>query len=514
MNTHLLVRLTAPVVAISLLLLAVGVGTAWYVDHFLKRLATEVRVNAKGMRAGEELEILVREARTRLDHYLRNGKRDDLQKVFRLRSDIEHWLVQAERWGITAREKELTTRARNGLQRFWSELERLTDQASGPPAASQIRPLIDSILLPEVLQPAHDYLDLNEDEVEEAINNSEGFADRLFYALLLITICGSAAGLVAGFGFARGLNRSLVQLSVLVRDTAGRLNEDVGPITFSRGEMGELESVLRLISERVGGIVERLQEKEREALQAQQLAAVGQLAAGMAHELRNPLMSMKILVQGALAGNGSEDTDDGDWVGAGLSNRDLTVLEDEITRLEQLIQSFLDFARPPALEKRLLDVRSLVEQTVSFVASRAAAASVQIELHLPVGPASATVDAGQFRQVLLNLVLNGLDAMPNGGTITVGLATEADGWVTLQVADRGCGLPAALGERIFEPFTTTKPTGLGLGLSICKRIARAHGGSLTGVDRAGGGAVFTFRVPSTGVPAVWQNAESSMQNAM
>ncbi len=273
--------------------------------------------------------------------------------------------------------------------------------------------------------------------------------------------------------------------------------------------MGELENVLRLISERVGSIVHRLQEKEREALQAHQLAAVGQLAAGMAHELRNPLMSMKILVQGALAGNGAENG----WPATGLSNQDLAVLEEEITRLEQLIQSFLDFARPPVPEKRLLDVRPLVEQTAAFVAGRAATASVDIELHLPPTPARATVDPGQMRQVLLNLVLNALDAMPSGGTVTIEL-DERDGWLTLQVADHGCGLPAELGEHIFDPFTTTKTTGVGLGLSICRRIATAHGGTITGANRPGGGAVFTFRVPSESSSPVVQDAECTLQNAI
>jgi signal transduction histidine kinase len=278
----------------------------------------------------------------------------------------------------------------------------------------------------------------------------------------------------------------------LIRDAAGRLNEDVGPISYSRGDMAEVENVLRLITDGVGTIVARLQEKEHEALQAEQLAAVGQLAAGMAHELRNPLMSMKILVQGALAGSCGENQESE----ARLSSRDLSVLEEEITRLEQLVQSFFDFARPPVPEKQLLDLRPLIEKTIAFVERRAAASSARIELLLPSTPLSATVDPGQFRQVLLNLVLNAVDALPNGGTITVELASESDRWLTLQVADSGCGLPTELGTRIFDPFTTTKATGLGLGLSICKRIAAAHGGTITGANQAVGGAVFTLRLPS------------------
>ncbi|HKI31035.1 MAG TPA: ATP-binding protein, partial [Gemmataceae bacterium] len=234
-------------------------------------------------------------------------------------------------------------------------------------------------------------------------------------------------------------------------------------------------------------------------LLAEQLAAVGQLAAGMAHELRNPLTSMKLLVQGAQAGASGEGGGADAWAAPGLSSRDLSVLEEEITRLEQLVQSFLDFAQPPKPEKRALDVLPLIEQTLAFVAGRAAAASTRIEFTSTARPAITSVDPGQFRQVLLNLVLNALDAMAGGGAITVTLEREGESWLTLRVLDQGSGLPAALGERIFDPFTTTKETGLGLGLSICRRIAAAHGGTLTGANRAGGGAVFTLRLPAAQV---------------
>jgi two-component system, NtrC family, sensor histidine kinase HydH len=492
MTTRLILRMTAPVVALSLLLLTGGVVTAWFVQRWQKAVTYDLRVNVSGVRAAEELEILVREARTRLDYFLITGDSRYLAQVPELRSETERWLAEAERWADTAREQQLVSRVRQGHRLFWSELERITAQVPRPEQATAVRRLIDNVIVREMVEPTHEFLDLNEVQVEEAIAGHQAFGDRLIYGLLILGTCGSAAGVVAGFGFARRLSRSLVQLSVLIRDAAGRLEAGVGPITFPRGDLGELEVVLRLIGERVGTIVQRLQQKEHEVLRAEQMAAVGQLAAGMAHELRNPLTSMKLLVQGAMAAPAAD-------VGAAnlnLGSRDLIVLEEEITRLEQLIQSFLDFARPPKLEKRILDVRPLVEQTLAFVAGRAAAAAAKIELDAPPRPARAAVDAGQFRQILLNLVLNALDAIPDGGSIRVVVEYEGDTWLTLRVADDGSGLPAALGERIFEPFTTTKETGLGLGLSICKRIAEAHGGSLSGSSRAEGGAVFTLRLPA------------------
>jgi signal transduction histidine kinase len=485
MNARLIIRMTAPIVAISLLLLAVAVGSAWHVQRWQKAVNRDLRVTVSGLRAAEELEILVREARTRLDHFLITSDRKYLAQVPDLHAETEHWLGEAERWGLSPHERQLMTQVRKGHEHFWRELHASTNQVSSTGLPDQIRRLI-AILVKEVLEPAHEYLDVTELDAESSIEENQVFADRLVYVLLLLGTCGSAAGLVAGLGFARGLSRSLIQLSVLIRDTAGRLGPGVEAITFSRGDLGELENVLRLIADRVAAIVERLQQQEHEVLRAEQLAAVGQLAAGMAHELRNPLTSMKLLVQGALAGPAEE---------RGLSNRDLSVMEEEITRLERLVQSFLDFARPPQPEKRVVDVRPLVEQTLAFTAARAAAASAQVEFLAPPEPVRAAVDTAQFRQVLLNLVLNALDALPAEGTIVVGLESAPDGWLVLQVADSGCGLPAALGDRIFDPFTTTRETGLGLGLSICKRIAAAHGGTLTAANRPGGGAVFTLRLP-------------------
>ena len=103
----------------------------------------------------------------------------------------------------------------------------------------------------------------------------------------------------------------------------------------------------------------------------------------------------------------------------------------------------------------------------------------------------------QFRQVMLNLLLNALEAVPDGGGVEVELeAAEGEGrWLTVRVADTGPGLPEGLGDGIFRPFVSTKGTGMGLGLSICKRIVEAHGGAISAADRPGGGAVFEVRLP-------------------
>jgi signal transduction histidine kinase len=335
-----------------------------------------------------------------------------------------------------------------------------------------------------VQDPTQKYLDLNEAEVEKATARNQDFADRLVYILLLLGTCGSGAGMLAGFALARGFTRSLIQLSVPIRDAAGRLDEVVGPVTFTGGDFKQMESGLRQIADRIGAVVDRLRQSEREVLRAEQFAAAGQMAAGMAHELRNPLTSMKILVQAAQASND-----------ATLRGRDLVVLEEEISRLERLVHTFLQFARPPQPEKTVCDIQNLVKDVLELTAAQAARVGTELVSALPSAPSLAEVDADQVRQVLLNLVLNALDAQAEGGAIRVAIVNGPDDWITVQVEDTGPGLPAELGNRIFTPFVTTKQTGLGLGLSISKRIVEAHGGEIAGANRTAGGAVFTVRLP-------------------
>jgi signal transduction histidine kinase len=240
----------------------------------------------------------------------------------------------------------------------------------------------------------------------------------------------------------------------------------------------------------IGSVVERLQRSQREALRAEQLAAVGQMAAGIAHELRNPLMSMKILVQSAAAQS----------TAVSLGGRDLAVLEEEIVRLERLTHTFLDFARPPQLDKRPFELQSLLQDTVALLSGRAHEQEVGIHCESPSVPVLIEADCGQIRQVVLNLLLNALEAVPHDGQICVRLETTrrtatAPRGAVIHVSDSGPGLPADLGEEIFTPFVSTKATGIGLGLSICKRIVEAHGGEITASNRPEGGATFLVHLP-------------------
>jgi len=293
---------------------------------------------------------------------------------------------------------------------------------------------------------------------------------------------GGIAGLVLGYGVAQGLARSIRKLHVQLRDAAGKLGPDLHAIVLTEdGDFGGLHAEIDRLSERIERVVHDLQARELEVLRADQLAAVGQLAAGVAHEIRNPLTSIKLLVQAGLQ--------EGEEVGG----EDLRVIEGEVRRMERSLNTFLEFARPPKLQRTVVALGPLVAGVFGLLRVRAERLKVELAVDLPAGVVVAA-DPEQLRQVLVNLGLNAVDAMPTGGLLRVSVRTRS-GAVEIAVTDTGHGIPPAVMPRLFTPFTSSKETGLGLGLVISRRIVEDHGGTLTASNRSSGGAEFIVRLP-------------------
>lgn len=225
---------------------------------------------------------------------------------------------------------------------------------------------------------------------------------------------------------------------------------------------------------------------ERHLLRAEQLMAIGQVAAGVAHELRNPLTSIKGLVQVNLR----------EAQANGVPADDLAVIEHEVRRMERTLQTFLDFARPPTPNRQPLNLVDVVERVLAVVAGRAK--KQQVVIHVTPSPDAAQVhaDRDQLQQLLLNLVLNSFDAMPGGGRIEIDLGPARDGFVEMTVRDTGPGIAPHILPKVFETFVSGKETGVGLGLPLSKRIAEDHGGDLTVYNLPGGGACFVLRLPA------------------
>lgn len=499
-------KIAAPMVGLGVFLLGLGVFAAWKVHEQQRGTSDLIAREVHGIIAATDLHLSMRELRYQLNLFLRTRDRQHLEKAMALESEIESRLARAREVIHDAPELTLLGRVDAGYRRFLTEfgeiledvLTRANGESFGRPLeiATQhlaaLTDLSDVLITDEILEPIHALLEVNQQVVTRTNEVSEAVAQHLVVGFLLLGISGGAAGLLMGTAISRAIGKSIVQLIVSVRGVAGRLSDVSGPVTFSHvGDLSGIESSLLAMEKDIAAVVERLQRSETERLRNEQLAHVGQLAAGMAHELRNPLMPMKMLVQAAL-----ERSDD-----SGLRGRSLEVVNGEIARLEGAIQMFLDFARPPALAKTPSDVRQIVSSALDLLSARAERQAVTVEWIPNPEPAIAHVDAVQIRQLLLNLLLNAIDALPDGGVVSVVVdrndddATGHDPWVTVRIRDSGSGVPPHILPVVFDPFVTTKETGTGLGLPISARIAEAHGGSLTVSNLPSGGAEFTLRIP-------------------
>jgi PAS domain S-box-containing protein len=233
--------------------------------------------------------------------------------------------------------------------------------------------------------------------------------------------------------------------------------------------------------------MDRLKETEAQLVQAAKLAAVGELAAGVAHELNNPLTS--ILGFTALLLNTTS-------LGSPVRH-DLEIVAKQARRAREIVRNLLGFARQTKPQRLPADVNPLVCQTLDLVRQHLENSGVVIEEDYNPDLGLLTLDAGQMRQVFLNLITNAAYAMPEGGKLRMHTARLGDE-VAVSISDTGGGIPAEIQDRIFEPFFTTKPVGqgTGLGLSISLGIVREHGGRITVESQVGQGSTFTVWLPA------------------
>jgi two-component system cell cycle sensor histidine kinase/response regulator CckA len=238
--------------------------------------------------------------------------------------------------------------------------------------------------------------------------------------------------------------------------------------------------------------MEQLKATQAQVIQAAKLAAVGELAAGVAHEINNPLTSILGFAELLLGG-----------LPADVPFRpDLETIARQAMRARDIVRNLLDFARQGQLERQPSDVNQVVQQTLDLIREHMEKSGVAIEEQYAPHLGSLSLNIGQMKQVFLNLINNAAQAMPHGGKLRVATAQVGDE-VVVTVSDTGTGIPPEILDRIFDPFFTTKPTGqgTGLGLSVSLGIVQEHGGRITvenrpASDSGTSGSTFSVWLPS------------------
>jgi signal transduction histidine kinase len=248
-----------------------------------------------------------------------------------------------------------------------------------------------------------------------------------------------------------------------------------------------LRSSHELLAGEVRRLRDELHEKNRELARRERLAALGEMAAGVAHEIRNPLGGIELyasLLERDLADR-PRQREIAAKISAGVRN------------LEAIVGDILAFAGDGVPKRRRVSAAELVRSVLAHVGPRAHGQGVEFAVDPGLSEQAFSVDSAQMERALLNLVINALDAIGHGGRIWIRASgtNDEERMARLVVEDNGPGIPSELRQRVFHPFFTTKETGTGLGLAIVHRIVEAHGGRITIGQREGGGASFVMVLP-------------------
>ena len=282
---------------------------------------------------------------------------------------------------------------------------------------------------------------------------------------------------------------------MLVGLSAKALDEQLGqfqmPVRWSALQVAVLcVAILAVFSAYIVFLNERTRALHAQLEEESRMAYVGTLAASIAHEVRNPLSSVKMNVQ--MMEKRLERLADPDEVE--YFHGKVERIKGEVDRLEDSISHFLAFARPAPLRARMVLLNEVVDNVLEFLHPQCQSRNIRLVRDYARSLPDVELDPGQFAQAVQNLVLNAVQALDRGGRITVTTAT-ADGGVALSVADDGPGIPADTQHKIFDVFFTTREGGTGLGLNIVSRIVEEHRGKLTIDSKPGEGATFRIELP-------------------
>jgi signal transduction histidine kinase len=255
--------------------------------------------------------------------------------------------------------------------------------------------------------------------------------------------------------------------------------------------MGYRQQVQRFqeLSENLSEANRNLKQAQAEARRAERLAALGQLSAGLAHEIRNPLGVIKGSAEILNQKLGASEP---------LAQELAGYIYTEVNRLGALVSRFLEFARPERLDLHAEDLPMVMEKSIRAVEQQGASARVQVHRDYAPGMPQVRIDSELCEHAFTNLLLNACEAMGEaGGELKINIHPEHEGsQVTVDIEDSGPGVPMEMKEQIFNPFVTTKKTGVGLGLAIVSKIVDAHGGTVNLTSKTGQGACFRITLPA------------------
>lgn len=302
-----------------------------------------------------------------------------------------------------------------------------------------------------------------------------------------ITLVGIIFTLIISYFLAGGILKPIENL-IFASGELSRGNFDYQIKNISKDEIGKLAETFNFMADSLKARDEKLKETTKEQLmRSEKLASIGRLAAGVAHEINNPLTGILTFSHLLLKKKSPDDPE----------REKLQTIINETTRCRTIVKGLLDFARQTTPEKKLADLNEIIEYTLSLVERHASFQNVKIIREFTPSLPKVKVDLNQIQQVFMNIIINAQEAMPEGGTLAIKSSVTGDGFIEVKFTDSGCGIPEENMDKLFDPFFTTKHEGkgTGLGLAVSYGIIERHQGNIEIQSRLNKGTTVIVRLP-------------------
>jgi len=468
--------------ALLMVSLAGGGSTIWYTYHIQDHLVAILDTHISAYRDAETLEIALVNQKGFVTYYFMDRDPDWLRQLGEHRQIFLQRLEKVRRAATDPEQRRIIDQIDNQYKRYVEaknqaiDLYKKGETTVGTALHSQARQRFDDLLhLCEAFKNIHTGL----------LAETQGLSLVKAQQLRIVAMTGLGTSVL----FSLMLALVLIQEILRPLDRLARETSPAGQSLPTADVVKTLRQSVHGLMQDINTIHSELEKSQEHLVQAEKMALVGRLAAGMAHSIRNPFTSVQMRLFSLRRTLELDHT----------QKEDLDVISTEIRHIDTIVQNFLEFARPPRLQVQRTSSSAIVDSALQLLEHRLNSYHVAVAVDRGVELPEITADPEQLKEVLVNLIVNACEAMTDGGHIVVAERQGNDELigpaVFIDVRDNGPGIETDLQARVFHPFFTTKEEGTGLGLSIVERILAEHGGRVLLESEVGKGARFTLVLP-------------------
>jgi len=463
-----------------------GIVLVWYTYSMQDLLAAITEKNMASLQTAQSLETALVSQKGFVSYYFLDSDPDWLRQLGEYRQIFKDRLEAAKQEAQSETQRQAVNRIKEQYNRYID----IKDRVIADFMAGERR--TDTALLREsrdeffkILNLCERYKEINARNIRLSKEKSAAQAEQLralaYSAILIELLLAAFLAYVLVIHILTPVRQLIIEVE---REKPGHRENGDEINALSRSIRGLIDDVDQTQSEL---------RRSRETLQqAEKMALVGRLAAGMAHSIRNPFTSVKMRL---FSLNRSLELNE-------EQEEDFDVISAEIRHIDTIVQNFLEFSRPPKLQMQSISPSNVVDSTIQLLGHRLRSYDVQLKIERQQPLPVVSADQEQLKEVMVNIIVNACEAMGRGGTITIQEEVVSGDSVPpsacIKISDTGPGIPSNIIEKILQPFFTTKEQGTGLGLSIAARVITEHGGRIDISSAVGHGATFLISLPVKG----------------